>query len=264
MLDFTLSTYRYLLTTLQEAGYTFLTYEAYCVPEPKPNQLIILRHDVDKKPENSLTIARIEHSLGIQASYYFRIGKESNSPKIIRQIVELGHEVGYHYEDMSIAHGDIDAAYTHFEESLSYFRRFYPVRTICMHGAPTSQWDGRDLWQKYDYHTLGIVGEPYLDCNYSELFYLTDTGRCWDGFHFSVRDKIPVYQDQWMKAGLTYHSTQDICKAVRKKRFPTAVMITTHPQRWTDRTAAWVRELVWQNTKNIVKRALIYAKTNNH
>ena len=139
MLDFTLTIYKYLLSTLQKAGYTFLTYENYCTPEPKPKKLVILRHDVDKKPQNSLATALIEQSLGIQASYYFRIVKDSNSPEIIRQIVALGHEIGYHYEDMSIAHGDIESAFVHFKDSLSYFRTFYPIHTICMHGAPTSQ-----------------------------------------------------------------------------------------------------------------------------
>ena len=36
-----------------------------------------------------------------------------------------------------------------------------------------------------------------FDVDFSQLFYLTDTGRCWDGYKVSVRDKIPVYQDQW-------------------------------------------------------------------
>jgi hypothetical protein len=28
-----------------------------------------------------------------------------------------------------------------------------------------------------------------------------------------------------------------------------------HPQRWHDRTLPWVKELVWQNVKNVVKKA---------
>jgi hypothetical protein len=31
-------------------------------------------------------------------------------------------------------------------------------------------------------------------------------------------------------------------------------MITVHPQRWHDRAVPWVKELVWQNVKNGVKR----------
>jgi hypothetical protein len=33
------------------------------------------------------------------------------------------------------------------------------------------------------------------------------------------------------------------------------MMITVHPQRWHDRPLPWVRELVWRNVKNTVKRA---------
>ena len=52
-------------------------------------------------PENSLKTAIIEHELGIVGTYYFRNGPESYDEKIIKQIAELGHEVGYHYENLS-------------------------------------------------------------------------------------------------------------------------------------------------------------------
>jgi hypothetical protein len=46
------------------------------------------------------------------------------------------------------------------------------------------------LWKRYDYRELGIIGEPYLDVDFDEVFYLTDTGRRWDGEAVSVRDKV--------------------------------------------------------------------------
>ena len=219
-----------------------------------PSKYILLRHDVDLKAANSLATARIEHELGICASYYFRVVPQSNQPDIIHAIAALGHEIGYHYEDMAIMQGDTTKAYAHFQQQLTYFRQFYPVRTICMHGAPTSQWDGKELWKHYNYRDLGIIGEPYFDVDFSKLFYLTDTGRCWDGYKVSVRDKIPVYQDQWNAQGLVYHNTQDIIHAAEQGSLPPRIMITTHPQRWTDRPLAWLKELIVQNAKNIIKR----------
>ena len=275
-MDFTLRIYRRLLSCLLHRGYQFVTFEQYCVYKgetvnngenrlesdrltplpvnPITDKFIILRHDVDLKAANSLATARIEHELGIRASYYFRVVPQSNQPDIIRAIAELGHEIGYHYEDMSIMQGDVDKAYTHFQEQLAYFRQFYPVRTICMHGAPTSKWDGKDLWKHYNYRDMGIIGEPYFDIDFSQMFYLTDTGRCWDGYKVSVRDKIPVYQDQWNAQGLVYHSTNDIIHAAEQGSLPPCIMITTHPQRWTDRPLAWLKELLLQNAKNIIKR----------
>ena len=267
-MDFTLRKYKELLVCLQRKGYKFITFEQYCAQKltSLPDSLIasspyiVLRHDVDLKAANSLATAQIEHALGIAATYYFRVVEESNQPDIIRSIAELGHEVGYHYEDMAIANGDAPKAYAHFEKQLQYFRSFYPVRTICMHGAPTSKWDGKDLWKQYDYRTLGIIGEPYFDVDFSQVFYLTDTGRCWDGYKVSVRDKIPVYQDQWITAGLVYHTTDDIICAAERGSLPPRIMITTHPQRWTDNRLAWLKELLVQNLKNIIKRLIIKLK----
>ena len=294
MIDFTLHIYRFLLESLLQQGYQFLTFEQYLQAKNDlpaegdlqakrssnevifkqsdllaevifkqselpaegdlPSQFIILRHDVDLKAANSLATARIEHELGICASYYFRVVPQSNQPDMIRAIADLGHEIGYHYEDMAIMHGDTQKAYAHFQQQLTYFRQFYPVRTICMHGAPTSQWDGKELWKHYNYCDMGIIGEPYFDIDFSQMFYLTDTGRCWDGYKVSVRDKIPVYQDQWNAQGLVYHTTNDIIHAAEQGSLPSCIMITTHPQRWTDHPLAWLKELLVQNAKNIIKR----------
>lgn len=272
MKDFSLDIYRELLESLQKAGYELISYAEYCKGR-RAEKFVILRHDVDAKPENSLRTAQIEHSIGARATYYFRTpesgcydqqgiqaGSHKNQlslPDAIRAIAKLGHEIGYHYEDMSLCHGDVEKAYTHFETWLEYFRRFYAVETICMHGAPTSKWDGKDLWKRYDYRKLGIIGEPYMDTDFSDVFYLTDTGRCWDGYKVSVRDKIPAYQDQWSAQGLTWHTTQQLIKAVEAGKMPLHVMITSHPQRWTNRRFEWYRELILQNMKNCIKKIWI-------
>lgn len=269
--DFTLHKYRQLLIALQTAGYRFLTFQQYCDAKEQlgDTPFVILRHDVDARPLNSLHTAQIEHQLGICASYYFRIVPASNQPQYIRAIADLGHEIGYHYEDMAVANGDVCAAIKHFERNLSYFRQFYPVRTVCMHGAPTSLWDGRDIWKSYDYHDYGVVGEPYFDVDFSRVFYLTDTGRRFDGFHVSIRDTVPVYQQQWIDRGWLYHSTDDLIRALQKphpntndkhpQTLPAQLMITTHPQRWTDNPCEWARELITQSFKNIIKYAIIKA-----
>lgn len=259
-MDFTIRKYKELLLSLQQQGYQFITFEQYCTQNKPTGQWVILRHDVDRKPQNSLATAQIEHSLGITASYYFRIVPDSNQPEYIRQIAALGHEIGYHYEDMAIANGNAEKAFLHFQQQLAYFRQFYPVRTICMHGAPTSQWDGRELWKQYDYRSVNIIGEPYFDMDFSEVLYLTDTGRCWDGYNVSVRDKIPVYQDEWVKQGLVYHTTNDLIRAIQVGQTPRRLMITTHPQRWTDNCWAWTKELLLQSVKNMIKRIIIARK----
>ena len=258
-MDFTLKKYTELLRQFIASHYRFVTFEYYCThkAELETERFIILRHDVDLKAENSLATAKIEHALGVQTSYYFRVVPQSNQPEIIKEIVALGHEIGYHYEDMTICEGDTKKAFDHFKMQLAHFRQFYLVKTICMHGAPRSKYDGKDLWKTYNYHDSGIIGEPYFDVDFFKVFYLTDTGRRWDGFRVSVRDKVPVYQDQWIAKGLVYHTTNDIIVALQNGTLPERLLMTTHPQRWTNRKGEWLKELLLQNFKNAVKRILV-------
>lgn len=241
-MDFTLEKYRELLMALHGYGE------------------VMLRHDVDKKPQNSLATAKLEHELGWKATYYFRAVPESWNESIILKISALGHEVGYHYESLATCNGNMEAAYNDFCRNLEKLRELVPVSSICMHGSPRSKWDSRDLWKHYDYHSLGITFEPYFDTDFSKYFYLTDTGRCWDGFKVSVRDRIPRHQDEWIQKGWVYHTTDDIIKAINQNKLPKCLMITTHPQRWTDKKAAWIKELVAQNIKNVVKRTIVAKK----
>ena len=240
-MDFTLKKYRELLQALKHYGD------------------VKLRHDVDKKPQNSLATAIVENELGWRATYYFRAVPESWDEEIIRKIAALGHEIGYHYESLATCNGNIDAAWEDFKANLARLKAVVgkPVTKICMHGSPRSKWDSRDIWRKYDYRDAGVEYEPYFDVDYSKTFYLTDTGRRWDGYKVSVRDKIPHFQEIWTAEGKTYHRTNDIINAAKVGKLPRNILITTHPQRWNDSFLPWFKELAAQNAKNIVKRLKI-------
>jgi hypothetical protein len=256
MKDFTLHIYRELLQALKYADYTFYTFEDWCDGKAL-GRFVILRHDVDLKAENSFLTAEIEASMGIRASYYFRVVPQSNQPDVIRAIAALGHEIGYHYEDMSLFNGDADKSIEHFKSQLLHFRQFYPVRTICMHGSPTSKWDNKDLWKKFNYRDFGIVGEPYFDLINNEsvgkLTYLTDTARMWDGDKYNVRDKSTRNSSSTMSV----HSTVDLINWLKSKPMDQLLMITTHPQRWTNNPAKWLKELILQSLKNRLKQLIV-------
>jgi len=254
-MDFTLKKYTELLMALKGEGYEFLP---FCEFVSAGGKTVCLRHDVDKKPGNSLATARIEAQMGIRASYYFRAVPRSWDEEIIREIASMGHEIGYHYESLTTCEGNVDAAYMDFCRNLAELRKLAEVSTICMHGSPRSAYDSRDIWKKYDYRTIGLVAEPYLDTDWSKTFYLTDTGRRWDGYKVSVRDKIPHWQDEWNRQGLVFHHTDDIISRV--KDIPNRIMITTHPQRWCDSPVSWCKEYLLQSVKNIVKMQLLRHK----
>ena len=375
-MDFTLKTYTLLIKTLQNGGYGFQTFVDF-IQKPKARS-IILRHDVDRLPENALVMARIEKELGIKSTYFFRTIKSVFNPDIIGEIADMGHEIGYHYENLvavsrqhsafskkkieeirqdigtgvsqpgfqeqnqndrnekksegseqklGVRSQDVgsgilglgfgkkkaecrkleaeslyELALEDFKQNLERLRKLYPVKTICMHGSPLSKYDSRDLWNVYDYRDFGIIGEPYFDVDFDKVLYLTDTGRRWDGERFNIRDKISFQhsafscqqtkgigiwglgfgkskgreargqkvedrrenKDEKNKINKTnnhlqhsFHSTFDIIKAAEEGRLPDKMMINIHPQRWTNKPLPWVKELIWQNVKNVIKRFLI-------
>jgi len=169
----------------------------------------------------------------------------------------LGHEIGYHYENLTTYNGNLTKGIEDFEKNLINLQKLVPVSTICMHGSPMSKYDSKDLWEKYKYQDFGIIGEPYFDMDFNKVFYLTDTGRRWDGHKVSVRDKVITNFQQ------TYHSTNQIITSINKNELPKQIMFTFHPQRWHDNNLLWIKEILLQNAKNMIKKYFFVPKAIN-
>lgn len=249
MRDFTLAIYEELLRAYKAADYSAATYHDF-FQNAAEGQTVVLRHDVDKRPRNSVATAELEASLEMRGTYYFRIVPESFDPRCIQQIADLGHEIGYHYEDLTLHRGDRAKALEHFEKQLALFRTYYPVTTICMHGSPISKWDNRDIWTDADYRSYGVIAEPYFDTDFTQVFYITDTGRSWNKTAVSVRDKVESPFD------FKFQTTREIISSLQSASFPNRVLQNIHPQRWTDNSVAWGAEWVMQSMKNQIKRWL--------
>jgi len=202
-MDFNLRNYKNLFEFILSSNYSFNTFIDY-LNKGDIKRITILRHDVDLLPFNSVTTAIIENELGIKGSYYFRMIPQSYNLKAVNKIASLGHEIGYHYEDIDLAvqkfkqsgiknyttEDLIEEGYKIFCENLAFLRKNFDIKTICMHGSPRSKYDNKLLWTKYNYKDLGIVGEPYYDIDFNKFAYFTDTGRRWNGSNVSVRDKV--------------------------------------------------------------------------
>jgi hypothetical protein len=247
--DFTLHTFRRLLEAILAGKYVVQTFADF-LQASKP-RVVVLRHDVDKQPGNALDTANIENDLGIQASYYFRKARESFDEKVIKKITGMGHEIGYHYEDIFTAKGDCKKAVKAFERNLERFRELYPVKTVCMHGSPLSKWDNRQLWQTHDYRDYGIIGEPYYDVDFNQVLYLTDTGRRWNG------EKIRIWDRVESNFSFNSRTTFDLIESLENNQLPGQIMINIHPQRWNNAYFPWGTQLLLQNTKNILKKMIV-------
>lgn len=278
VVDFNLQLYIKLITKLLENGYKFYPFKIYRSVSNK--KIVILRHDIDRMPQNALKMAEIEAKLGVYGTYYFRINNGKVYDQTIKKIVELGHEVGYHYEEIyttvrkqrrSAIKGNFiyafrgsrkflleenikREAYELFKKNLSKMRNITEIKTIAMHGNPISRYDNKIMWDDYDYKMLGIVGEPYFDINWNDFGYLTDTGRHWNKEIGNIRDKVNS------RFKLKFKSTNDMIKNIDK--LPDKIMFTIHPERWSDNLWIWTKQLIAQNFKNIIK-VIISRQINN-
>lgn len=253
-MDFTPKIYNTLVQELLLAGYQFQSFEDF-LSSPMENKVSVMRHDIDKLPYNAVTLGKIERDLGIKATYYIRIVKGTWNEDVIKQLTSLGHEVSYHYEDLTLTKGNYEKAWQHFQTHVEKVREFYPAKTVCMHGSPVSKWDNRKIWDKYDYRELGIIGEPYFDVDYSKVFYITDTGRAWNYSKASIRDKVNS------GFNINIKNTKHLIELIGKDQLPDKIIINTHPQRWFPFGINWAQELVLQMVKNRIKQVLIWHRT---
>ena len=249
-MDFTLEVYKKLLFFFLKYNYVIITYSDF-LKRKKNEHTVILRHDVDRKPNKALRMAQIENEIGIKASYYFRIVRETFDDNIIKKIVKLDHEIGYHYEDLALAKGNYRKAIKTFKENLKKLGKFYPIKTICMHGSPLSKWDNRLIWEKYNYKDLGIIGDPYFDLDFNKLLYITDASRKLNNEKVTVRDKVKS------KYNYKFKSTLDIINSIKKLELPLQIMINIHPHNWSCNFFDWLKIIIWQNIKNVIKSTYI-------
>lgn len=252
MRDFTHTIYKELLNTFINNGYIFITVEEYFSDNYNKNRpFIIMRHDVDRRPNNSLEMSKIENSMGIKSTYYFRTIHQTFKPNIIKEIIGLGHEIGYHYESLAQTNGDYEEAIDDFEFNLNRLRELYPIRHIAMHGRPTSKWDSRDLWKHYDYKQYKIVSEPYFDIDFNRVFYATDAGRAWGDERINLRDKVNT------EFNFNIKSTNDLINEIKKGYLPKEIMLNIHPEHWSKSTIEWYRIYILRKSKNFIKKIVL-------
>ena len=231
-MDFSLAMYAEICKALQP--HKVVTVQEY-LSNGRESPCIILRHDVDRDPQNALAMAKLEAKYGIQSTYYFRYPKTFNL-KAMTQIYNLGHEIGYHYEVLDKTRGDYHKAIDLFQKELEIFRKYFPVQTICMHGNPLTPWDGKDIWSLFDFRDFGILGEAFLSCKDISL-YLTDTGRNWNGNN-NFKDRVKVQNED-----ANFKSTLDVIRFLNNNSYSN-IYFNCHPERWGPGVWGWSKALM--------------------
>jgi len=247
MRDFTYARFETLLQFLINHEYCPVSLVDYFFHKDENKRQVIMRHDVDRHPTNALKIAKFEHSQNICSSYYFRY-PSTYTPIIIKTIAGLGHEIGYHYEVLSKANGDVTLAFQLFREELAEFRKICEVKTCCAHGSPLSSFDNRTLFSSCQFSDFDLIGDAHLSVS-PDIPYFSDTGRSW-GMHGNMRDRLPMSDSM-----LDIQNTDDLERHLQNSDYP-EIYLVVHPERWNDPGVRWYLQYGQDILFNAGKRIL--------
>lgn len=248
-MDFTIDSHIHLCEAINESKMHPMTVRDYAYNRPK--SVIIVRHDIDSKPYKALTIARIESKFNNHATYYIRVIPKVFDEKFLREIESRGNEIGYHYEVVSKAHGDLDLAADIFKKEITHLRPKFKIETACMHGSSLKKWNNRDIWKVRSIKDFELIAEPYESIDFSKFAYFTDTGGGWNRIDVAIYDLVS--KTSMPKIGSTNDWIRFISTNDKSEKYE-SIMITTHPQRWCSGYGEWLIETSWQWAKNIGKR----------
>ena len=247
-MDFTLDSYFQIIDAGLNASYQPLAVVDLFKEPSRTDPHIVLRHDVDRHPENALAMAKGEARRGVRATYYFRTISKTLKPDIISAIADLGHEIGYHYEDFHAARYDSDKAWDQFCDNLERLRNIAPIETIAMHGSPLAKFNNMELW-KYHAFAERDVQDCILSFDWGDYAFFTDTGRSFAAGRTNLRDKI---------GGKSHPdiATSPQLAAFLRDRVENKIQISTHPERWNTPGLSWVRQWGQDTAVNLIKLGL--------
>ncbi len=274
---FTFSSYRSLLDLIADQGFAIYGIEEILarrhegfVPD---GNIVAIRHDVDYFPDRALTIARIEAEAGVRTTYYVRWQFFESHHDIIRAIAALGHQIGYHYEEVDTHQKapnmqiERDAVGFFVGALLDLDNLGFPIRTVCAHGNPLTDVDNRQVVHlvrdesvlqrlafTYDPEIVRekvsqrLIGDASIDITGVDFdVYIPDTGRF--NPRFNLKDKI----DNCPLVGL--RNLGDL-KRILSDNAHRRVYMNMHPDRWSGSLPLWLFDLSLDTAKNIAKLIL--------
>lgn len=278
--DFTFLKYEKLCDEIAKSPYKVYTVREFLSKKNYVDKYIILRHDVDRDPETALLIAKIENKYNIKSTYYFRFIERTFKYDLMKSILDLGHEIGYHYEVLDKANGNSDLAIKIFKQELNEFRKYFTIETIAQHGSPLSgdldissfnglcniikkvikkeniftRRQNLDIWKKYNFAELDILGEAYLSIDFEKLFYISDSGGSWSD-KYKMKDNAINKSNKYNT--LKINNTDDIINIIQNEKNE-RIYLLIHSNHWAKNNPQWLKNTIIKNIRNNIKLVYMY------
>lgn len=162
-----------LVNALRDANYSFVDYHTF----DNFHRCVIMRHDIDNSIEKAVKLAELEESLGVKSTYYTLVTSDfynplsKNNQDGLRRILELGHEIGLHFDEMAYDRlDDVVGAITKEARFLSDILNI-PITTVSMHRPSQKTLEA-------NYEIPGMTNS-YGKTFFNDFKYLSDSRRRW-------------------------------------------------------------------------------------
>ena len=208
--DFSYKHYREMLKKALKEGFIITNFRDY-EKNKKAKKLIILRHDVDYSPKRDLAIAKIEKSLGLKSTFFVRVHGEHYHPfdrgsyPVFKEILQMGHEIGLHYEARTLSKFFQNNAIALFRKEKKILEEIFNIKIES--ASEHRDLRGKKLPYKFfaSKNQLGIKHETYEKD--FQKFYLADSSGRWSqgclcqNLH-QKRIQLLTHPDLWGKGAI--------------------------------------------------------------
>lgn len=176
--DFSYAYYKYALKLALEKKYEFLFADE--ILENNKKRAILLRHDIDISVQCALDMAQIEADLGIRSTYFFRLNSTFYSPfsqqdyPKINQIIEMGHDLGLHFDPKFYSDNKLDVA-TSIKNERQALEDAFGVRVLALAQHRPFTLGMIETQSHPDLLKFLVQNKFYMD----RLKYISDSGQRW-------------------------------------------------------------------------------------
>lgn len=163
--------------------------------EEKSNKIIVNRIDVDFSVVKARRLGQIFNELGIKGSFFIRLHAPEYNPfsfenyRVIKYLIESGHEIGYHSEIVDQAVIWEEDAADCLKRDVDIINRMFGIKIkgVASHGGMTGL-NNLDFWKEKTPQDFGLLYEGYDKQPaynlFQESFYVSDSEwtrwKCYD------------------------------------------------------------------------------------
>ena len=192
MNEFTFRNIRKYFETALSRNYSIITCREYAKKKELEinGKIIINRIDVDLSVKGSEKLGIIFNNLNIKGTFFIRLHAPEYNPfsfenyRIIKFLVDSGHEIGYHSEiidQSAIWNENIE---DNLRRDIDVINRMFDIKIqgVASHHSGRTGLNNLDFWEEQDAKDFGLLYEAYDWFN--ETFYVSDSEwtqwKCYD------------------------------------------------------------------------------------